>query len=364
MKIELKNKSYYEVACQSDVDKLFKGKGQIIQGIKNVIPLIIELCDTDYLNKYFNTTRSIESQFYNLLPVNKPFYQGIHSSLNSSVCKINNSYRLKLIWGPDIKCFESHSVPLYFLPHLEKSNKEMFDLVFQTIALLCKTCSISFIEGFYLEDNLEHYKEILEIEEDVSGHLREDIELYERHSMDYINLVRTKNYSLNSIENKLSKYITEFKIEKVIIEWIWMMIDVIKMKDNLEHYDDNGIERLIDDAIENGILDPEEDPYNLFDDGHPLLVSYTFSFTWFNEGYEKQNAFDYINEIAGNFGYAEYYEEFICTSTDQVKEAKKFAEENKDHFLKKLEEAMDFGYQHIEEIYDYSKGNIKLIHEL
>lgn len=352
MKIELKKKSYWDVAMKTDMDDKYPGKKRMIQALTDIYP-IVESYDNDSaaINK--------NSDVSDIFPC---FLEMIEKSLDNpsqqTIINYHKKYVLSVYSYHDISDSTLYAMPISFLPFLEINNKKLHDIVVDALRLMEE--KKVFICCSPYEDMMEEQIDrAMMKDEDYDIDCSEDFEweynYKEKYERKYLRMF-CNPCDVNKLERRVKKYHIEFPGEEYLIEFVMMLIRAYREPYDMTFFTNQAIETFIDinemEHNANGSCD--------FNDGQPVVPNECVIFTWFKEEWINNHMASWLGESGDNFGEASFSQEMQCHTVEDLKSVKAGFLAKFGHFPEYLVKAIIYGKDHEEEIYEYAKGQLSL----
>jgi len=355
MNISLRSKSYWYVAERTDMVKTFSGRNGMIQGMKELLP-IIKRCI-----KKKNLVKCKGKSVISLFP---QFIDLLESTLNTKTSSFeaiyDKYYYINIALYHDIGSMTAFLMPLSFLPHLINRNKALYNIVVEAIKLLTAGKGVQCLdEERWGDPSYEMLQEQLDYSpddysEDEKAEIQRQINEYDKYLEPYYDLLTTNGCNLSKLNILLDKYTPELPAEKILVEWSRKAIKAYKEPGDMENCTNMAIQRYVEDNK----LELDEDGTCQFEDGHPVTPDMVMRFVWHNDDNIIENTCNYLGELAGNFGEAEFYIRYSCKTANQLRLARKDFNEVVGHFPKYLADAIRYAANNLDIIYAYSTGKL------
>jgi len=355
MNISLKSKSYWYVAERTDINETFPGRNGMIQGMKELLPIIKRCVKKKNLVKCKDkSVISLFPQFIDLLE------DTLNTRTSSFEAIYDKHYYINIALYHDISSMTAFLMPISFLPYLKKRNKALYNIVVEAIKLLTVEKAVQCLDeerwgdpsSNMLQERLDYSPDDYSEEEKVE--IQKSIDEFDEYLEPYSKLLSRSGCNLNKLNILLDKYTPVLPAEKILVEWSRKAIKAYKEPGDMENCTNMAVQRYIEDNE----LEVEEDGTCQFEDGHPVTPDMVMRFIWSNDDNMIEDTCQYLGELAGNFGEAEFYIRYPCKTANQLRLARKNFNEVVGYFPVYLGEAIRYAVENIDVIYAYSKGKL------
>lgn len=356
MKISLKPKTYWNIAQKTDMVELFPGKNKMIQGMKELLPIIEPyIKNPDFTNCLKNNT--ITKLFPDFLELVK---ESLRTPISGYEITYDKQYCIDIYCYHDINSQTAFLMPISFLPHLKTQNRKLYNIVIEAIGLLTTVKQVQCLDEECWGDMASDIiKERLEYNsDDYSEKEREEMETnileFEEHTESYHKLLSNKEYSFTKLEKLLAKYVPKLSAEKILIKWTRKLIKAYNEPQNMNFF----VNMAIKQYIEDNDMEIDEEGNCEFPNGHPITPNQVMKFVWYNDETIIEDTCQYFGELAGNFGEATFSMRYSCRTAKQLSTARKNFLKEIGYFPEYFAQAIEYGVINLDAIYAYSKGKL------
>lgn len=348
--MKLNNKKYWKIVQISDIDKLFPNKNRMIQGMKELLPILQGFISDEIVQKHFNPKiKSLHIVFESFLSI-------LHESLMELRTSISfdKNYYIDLTMFLKYKTERTYLMALDFLPDLYKTNQKLYNIVIEALRLVIKGKCVScmgYSEHDWTENDIESMSETAETQD----YWKEVHKDYEKYWEKYTAILMYEG-NLDKLLQLMKKYKPIKDGEKILIEFTRKLINTYNTSHDMVYYDNIALEIYHEEYCE-GQTEEDEEENGLFPEGYPCSPDWLFEFVWFQDNDLMNSKNGFISEIGNQIGNAEFYINYRC---DKPKDIKKYTDEfySEHQFLDKLADTIEYGMENIKEITAYSKNKL------
>ncbi len=366
MKIPLNSKTYWYVAANTNANELFPGRYMMVKAMKDLLPIIKPYIKQSDLKRYIKSKRLdlLFGEFMDLVKAS------LRTPISGYVIKnesqfFTEQYYIDIYCFHDLKSSTAYYMPIEFLPHLKERNIKLFNIIVEAIRILVNIKGVNCLdEEHWNEFSRERLEERL-LNTDLEQNTEEEIAVMERQLKDYdkyidpyYKLLNKPGCSVIKLVKILNKYTAEtsqlLDAEKILIKWAKKVIRACEEPFDMNYF---SIEAL-NQFGESNECEKDEDGNYEFMDGQPVTPNMCMMFVWYNNNDIMQNTLEYLGELGGNFGEADFSKTYSCKNANQLRTARKNFTKDVGKFLELLGDLLEYGMINADIIENYSKGKL------
>ncbi len=366
MKIPLNSKAYWHVAANTDMEKLFPGRYMMIKAMKDLLPIIKPYVKQNDLKKYIKSKRLdlLFKEFMDLVSVS------LRSPVTAYAIKHENQlqnaqYYIDIYCYHDLKSSTAYYMPVEFLPHLKKRNLKLFNIIVEAIRILVNVKNVNCLEEEHWNEYSRERLEERLLNTDLEQNTEEEIAVmeqqlieYDKYIEPYYKLLNKPGCSMGKLVKMFNEYTAEtsqlLDAEKTLIEWTRKVIRACEEPFDMNFF---SIEALNQFGKLNECEKDEDGNYE-FMGGQPVTPDMRMMFVWYNDDDIVQNTLEYLGELGGNFGEADYSKTYSCKNANQLRIARKDFTKDVGKFPELLGDLLEYGMVNADLIEAYSKGKL------
>lgn len=323
MKMKLKSQSYWRVAMKADVDELFPGRNRMVQGMKDLYPIIEDYIPDEMHDRWMARTSSRLNDLFDL------FLAIVKSSLHTPITGYDilyneGRYLIDIYCYPELnQDYKFYYASFSFLPYLKERDKKLYDMCVEMFRILIVNCHIWTTDSdeadhYFMDNEIENMAYDTEMGKPEKAFIEKEILRYKKHAEKYYKLLSSKRGDPVKLQKMMDKYEIKVVAERKLIRAMELIIKTDAEPGNLDLFDGLAMEKF---CTINEIPKDEYGNYE-FSDGQPVSPLMAMRAGWFNmEGFTSTQL-QWLGDTAGNFGQADYCENYKCSKPGDLEKAR------------------------------------------
>lgn len=331
----LKNIPYWRVASKTDVDKLFPGRNKMVQAMKDLYP-IVEAQVPKIMHEKWNIQKSDR-----LVDVFPTFLQVVESVVYTPMSGFqilyDGKYYLDVYCYPDLKQdYVLYYASFGFLPKLYHTNRKLYKICLEVFRLLATSIGCwGFDSGeeddHFVEQEIENMAYDEDMPESDKAVIRNIIDEYHKNGTKYYQLIYEPT-TAEKVRRLMDNYDVTLEIEQLMFDCFEWLLKADAEPGNMNYFDEMAIKRF---ALEHDLPEDENGNFD-FPDGSPVSPGMAMRYGWFGyEGFKSMQT-QWLGDVAGNFGQANYSINYDCRKPGDIKQARNNYYKETGRFLEHL----------------------------
>ena len=353
MKIKVGPISYARVVMNTDMIPDYAGRKMAIENMKKTTRIARPLMknkDIRKATKSLGSARKVEDifcEFIELMEETRGPDSGYSTELGT-----DGKIKFRMHYYFPTFNYQFYAMPLEFLPGLAERNKNMHDIMVNSIRYLGTKKRWWLLDdlGFFEID--EWINEVLncktEHEDEDYDYWQEAMDRCEMWNVHYYKLINRKYTNKKPLLEKINNFHCTCDIERQVLKWCKEIIEIADLPGTMEG--------LIQASMKQFLEENEKTEDDLADTGWPLIVSQWLNFIWLDNEEYMEHLGQWLGDTAGNFGVAELASSTICETQKDLEKSRKEFEKICGSWPGRMYEAMRIGLELVPRINDYSKG--------
>lgn len=351
MKIELKEKNYWEVASKVTINDLFPGRKAMIKAIKQLTPILVDAIPEEEI-KRFHCHRNITKYFPNFLDL----FDHLKTPVRGyEIVKSGSNYKIEINCFYNYSSYTLYAMPVSYLPRLKETCPKLHKLIVLCLGLL-QSKEVPIIDNrYYDEDDWieETTEEYLNMDNDDKVQddavLQKEYEFFKRYKNKYLTIIK-RSSDPSKIRKAISEINPKTEIEKDVIKWAEMVIDAFNEPLNIDWIEGYAREQFAKDN------DIEED--KIYNDGNPVELSQVMRVVWFGNSFHTNHLCEWLEEMGGNFGSIEFHKNYQCKTFMDIENSRQKFMKEYGLLPEKLAKLLEFGANMFEALWGLSEGQL------